>query len=102
MDFSVVQDAALAAFGVSVTLTRVGGTPTVVQAIFRARHQAVDPQSGALVLIDQPVLDVRLAEMPSGDIARNDAVTVGATNYVVTEVRKDGEGMAQCVMQWAT
>ena len=100
MDFAAVQTANLGVFGVTLTVTPSGGQPVAARGIFRAAHQQVDPETGAMVLIDQPVLDVRLAEMPNGDIKRGDLVTINAKVYEVIEVRKDGEGMAACRMFW--
>ena len=108
MDFAVVQTAALGVFGRDIIVTRAGGSPVAgLRGIFRAKHESVDPQSGAVVLIDQPTLDVRLAEMPGNDIARGDLVTIPvqasfpiATDFEIIEVRKDGEGMAMCAMIW--
>jgi hypothetical protein len=94
MDFSLAQDAALGAFGIDVTITPAGGVATAGRGIFRSAHQEIDPGTGAVVLVDQPTLDVKLDEVPNGAIARGDLVAINGTDYRVTEVRKDGEGMA--------
>lgn len=96
MDFSLAQHAALSTFGIDVTITPAGGLATSGRGIFRSAHQEVDPNTGAVVLVDQPTIDFQLATLPAGDIARGDLVTINAVDYKVTEVRKDGEGMASC------
>jgi hypothetical protein len=98
MDFEVVHLAAIGTFGIDITVTPAGGSPTACRGIFRMTHQAVDPGTQAVVLIDQPTVDVRLDQMPGGDLKRDDAVTVNGVVYTVTEVRKDGEGMASAML----
>lgn len=98
MDFSGVQKSCFAAFARAITVTRQGGSPTAARGIFNSSHQGVDPNTGAVVLIDKPVVDVILSEMPGGDLKRGDAVDVGGTAYSVSEVRDDGEGVASAIL----
>lgn len=95
VDFGPVHTAALAVFGQDVLYTPAGGgSSSTVRGVFRSSHRELDVTTGAVISSNQPVIGVRLADLPNGTANRDDRVTVGGVGYSVIEVQRDGEGMA--------
>lgn len=95
-----LHDAAKATFAADSVVYTPAGQPAIsdLQAIFRQSGIALDDQVGVAVRIDQPVLDVKLADLPQFP-TRQDTVDVNGTSYRVDGVDPDGEGMARLYLK---
>jgi hypothetical protein len=106
--FDVVQRTNVEVYGLQIVVTRAGGSATAgLRGIFQAKHQGIDADTQVPVMIDKPRLDVVLADMPGGDLAREDKIEIPVQAsvpvhqfFVVVKVEKDGEGMAMCDLAW--
>ena len=89
-----VQRAGLVAFANPslVSYTPAGLPALELQGIFRAASQEIDPGSGLAISSTQPELHVRRAHLPAQP-TQQDRCTINGTNYRVTDVQPDGEGM---------
>jgi hypothetical protein len=81
-------------FGRSVTYTSMLGVVTSLTAVFDSAYQVVELHGEVPVSGTQPVLTVRLADLPTAPLA-GDQVQVGTAVYKVADVRLDGEGGAK-------
>lgn len=95
-----VLGAAMSEFGRAVTYTPSGGVGVEITAVFDSAHVAVDPDSGVPVHMNQPVLGLRLRDLPVAP-AQGDGVTVNGTEYVVVDLQVDGQGGARLRLQLA-
>lgn len=74
-----------------VIYTHLGGTPFAVDGIFEASTEQVDPDTGAMVLTNQPQISFRLSALQR--IPRQgDRVQVRGKAYQVAEPDFDGQG----------
>ena len=67
------------------------------RGVFSAAHQEVDASTGVPVSTVQPVLEVRLADLPATP-TEGDAVTVQGVLYLIVEVRPDGHGFLKLML----
>jgi len=67
------------------------------QGVFSAAQQEVDASTGVPVSTVQPVLEVRLADLPATP-TEGDAVTVQGVLYLIVEVRPDGHGFLKLML----
>ena len=67
------------------------------RGVFTAMHQEVDASTGVSVSSVQPVLEVRLADLPAIP-TEGDAVTVQGVLYLIVEVRPDGHGFLKLML----
>ena len=91
-DTENILAAALQSFGEDVVYTPVGGNPIAgARGVFRARSVAIDPDTGAQVNSENPVLGVQFSNL--GWVPKqNDSVVVRGVSYRVARLVKDGEG----------
>lgn len=61
----------------------------LAQAVFDSAHVTVDPETGAPVSSQNPILGVRLIDLPSKPTTR-DRVQARGVLYQVTDVQPDG------------
>lgn len=64
------------------------------RAVFRAATLAVDTETGGEVLVAQPQLSIRVADLPLGVASPEDLVETAGKLYRVERVATDGEGGA--------
>ncbi|OGQ23515.1 MAG: hypothetical protein A3I05_01095 [Deltaproteobacteria bacterium RIFCSPLOWO2_02_FULL_44_10] len=81
----------LTTFGEDITYTPKGGAPVVMIGIFDDFYESVDPNTGAIITSQQPIVGIRdldLGQTPRQD----DRVFVRGILYRVKEVQTDGQG----------
>jgi hypothetical protein len=102
-DFDLVLDACLHAFPDPVEYQPHEGDPYILPSpgIFRRSHFEVDPDTGAKVTSEQPVLGVRRGELPAtrSDL---DVLIVRGTPYRLRDVQTDGETGARVFLHEVT
>jgi hypothetical protein len=69
------------------------GVTVLIDGIFEASTEAVDPDTGAAILSHQPVVSVRLAQLPAPPEA-GDTCVIRGLSYRVIEPMLDGQGTA--------
>lgn len=89
-------------FGEAITYTRGATSVPVRKAVFDANYQGVDPNTGAVITSTNPMLGVRLADLPGGEAREGDTVTRNGVTYRVIEQQKDSEGHARLILHRAT
>ena len=88
----------LTTFGEPVVFHLEGqAAPIDGAGVFSATHQEVDASTGVPVSMVQPVLEVRLADLPAKP-TEGDAVTVQGVLYLIVEVRPDGHGFLKLML----
>lgn len=70
------------------------------QAVFDSAHVEVDPDTGAPVSSNNPVLGVRLADLPNEPTSR-DRVRVRGALYRIGDVQPDGVAGALIILKKA-
>ena len=93
---------ALNVFGEPVTYTRGATTVALSKAVFDQNFQTVDPNTGTAIISDNPMIGVRLAELPGGEWQDGDTVTVRGVDYRAIEPQQDSEGHAKIVLHRLT
>ena len=88
-----VLDRCLAALGEAVEYLPADGPSASISGVFDGPHQDVDPQTGAVVSSVQYSVGIRLSDL-SAEPAQNDHLIVRGREYVVIDVRPDGQGGA--------
>ena len=78
-------------FGETIVYTPQGGSSRVIKGVFQSAHQQFDPDAGAMVIVESPVLDLRLADL-SVEPKADDAVQVGTRLFKVSKRLDDGNG----------
>ena len=88
----------LTTFGEPVVF-HIEGQPQALasRGVFTAMHQEVDASTGVSVSSVQPVLEVRLVDLPATP-TEGDAVTVQGVLYLIVEVRPDGHGFLKLML----
>jgi hypothetical protein len=76
-----------------VTYTTRAGVTVLIDGIFEASTEAIDPDTGTAILSHQPLLSVRLAQLLAVPEAGDTCVIRGLT-YRVIEPDLDGQGTA--------
>lgn len=75
-----------------------GGGPYTVNAILDRPFEAVDlGGSDVMIAGRRPVLDLRLADLPTTPIP-GDEMTIAGDAYIVEEVEPDGRGSAKLIL----
>lgn len=94
-ELAALADAAvLGTYAETVTHTPAGGAPLSRRGVFDAEASQLGTVGGVEVESQGPELFIRLSEW-TPEPARDDAVTVRGTAYVVRTVRPDGQGGAR-------
>ncbi len=80
----------LITFGEEITYTPKGKPAVVMTGIFDDLYESVDPNTGAIITSQQPILGIRDADL--GQTPRqDDQVLVRSILYRVKEVQTDGQ-----------
>lgn len=87
-----LADVFTGALGEVVLVEPARGTSRMVQGIFSSR-----PADDLGISMNTPMLSAKTSEI--SDIGDGDGVRVGATQYIVREVRKDGRGMTSLLLE---
>jgi hypothetical protein len=85
------------AFGEEITYTPNGGSPVTLQAIVDMEFEQVDPQTGAIVSSNQPMIGVKDSDLEDTP-APGDTCTVRGQNYKVIERREDGQAGSRLIL----
>lgn len=95
-------------FGVPCLYQPDGRQALELLCIFRRAHVEVDPETGAEIASEMPVVEFRLSDLPADCDPRpmRDLVTVPALDgvhetarqYLVIRAQRDGEGAVLCVL----
>jgi hypothetical protein len=73
--------------------------PTEVRGIFSRTFVSIDPGTGATISSEQPNLAVRLSDLPEAPAeGRLIEVEGEPLPFTISEVRRDGQGMAVLVL----
>lgn len=88
----------LGVFGEAITYTRGATSVPISKAVFDANYQTVDPNTGAAIISDTPMIGVRLADLPGGEWQEGDTVIVRGVTYRAVEPQKDSEGHAKIIL----
>lgn len=75
----------------------VAQTP-LPDAVFDENYQTVDPNTGAAIISDSPMIGVALADLPGGEWREDDTVIVRGVTYRAIEPQKDSEGHAKILL----
>lgn len=101
MDWEKAKDdiikAGIAAFGESVEYHAQLRLPVEIRGIFDAAFVPVDPQSGVSVGSSVPMIDIRLADLPTSP-SPGDRVLVRGDFYRVVTFQPDGQGAAKLLL----
>lgn len=71
---------------------------TLPHAVFDAAHTEVDPDTGGRISTDQPLLGVRISDLPAPPTT-DDRVRVGEQLYEIVDVHPDGIAGALLVLK---
>lgn len=85
-------------FGGAITYTRGATSVPISKAVFDDNYQAVDPNTGAIITSTNPMLGIRLADLPGGEAQSGDTVTRKGITYRVIEQQPDSEGHARLIL----
>jgi len=97
-DTELILAAALESFGEDVVITPQGGNPVPgARGVFRARSVAVDPNTGAQVNSENPILGVQFSNL-GYEPKQGDSVSVRGVKYRVARMVRDGDGGAYLVL----
>lgn len=77
--------------GEPATYVPVGGEPYGLRGIFDPFYQAVEPDTGAIVISRQPTIYVKEADLKSKP-QNGDKITVRGKTYRIVEPDVDGQG----------
>lgn len=76
-----------------------GGIQTPISdAVFDENYQSVDPDTGAPIISDNPMLGVMRSDLPGGAWEEGDTVIIKGVTYRVIEPQKDSEGHAKLIL----
>lgn len=68
------------------------------KAVFDENFQSVDPNTGAAIISDTPMIGVALADLPGGVWREGDVVKIRGLYYRAVEPQKDSEGHAKIIL----
>lgn len=74
-----------------VTFTHAGGQPYTLDGIWDAESVQIDPDTGAGIISNEPMISFALADMQA-EPDNGDTVTVRGVTYKVKEPQFDGQG----------
>jgi len=92
VETDIERAALLADFGVTVTL---GGSN--ITAIFEHDHTPVDAGGEVQFSIQQAMIMCRTSDVSSA--VEGTTAVINSTNYVVTDIQPDGQGMTMLVLE---
>lgn len=85
-----VIDAVKRTLGESITYTPVGGIAANIEAVIDEAYESVDPNTGATIISEQPVILVKIDDLPAVP-QQYDAVSMRGGSYRVIDYQTDGQ-----------
>lgn len=82
----------------SVIYVRGGVQTPLRDAVFDENYQSIDPDTGAAIISDSPMIGVMRSDLPGGQWQEGDTVIVGGVTYRAIESQKDSEGHAKIIL----
>lgn len=82
----------------SVIYVRNGISTPLPDSVFDENYQSVDPDTGAAIISDNPMIGVALSDLPGGEWEEGDTVIVKGVTYRAVEPQKDSEGHAKIIL----
>lgn len=96
-----VLKASVETFGVAATFMPAAGAAFALIGVYDEPHFEVTQQDVA-ISSSQPSFGVRLADFPPGVApAQDDRLTIGAEQFRVVDVERDGQGGARLILHRA-
>lgn len=96
-----VLKAVLGVFGEPVVYRPTSGASFAANGLFNeAYHEVALNEDQAPVTTEQPVIDIRLAEIAAP--VQGDRLSVRGSTYIVREVRLDGVGGARLMLNFVS
>lgn len=83
---------------IPITYRRGAVSVSLSEAVFDANYIAVDPETGAQITSVNPMIGVRLADLPDGEARQGDEVIRGGFLYRVVDKQPDSEGHAKLIL----
>lgn len=79
-------------YGETITYTPEGGTgdPIEIEAMIDEAYEAVQPNTGAVVIEQQPMICVKMLDLPVPP-QKDDLVTMRGQDYKVIDCQTDGQ-----------
>lgn len=87
----------LSTFGEEAVYSGTGMSDTTLQVIFDNNFTAIDPQTGMEVMTTQPMIGIKLDDLPREPF-RGDTISLNGISYKITEYHPDSEGMAKLLL----
>lgn len=101
MTWPAATDAVMAAcidsFGESITYTPDGCPPVFIRAIIDMEFQQIDPNTGAIVSSNQPMIGVRDSDLEATP-APGDTCIVRGLEYKIIERQEDGHAGSRLLL----
>ena len=93
------MDACKRSFGETVLYTPDAGEGDEIEitAIVDQAFEAVDPNTGTIVVSQQPVIGIKDDDLPS-DPQKGDLITARETDFIVIEVQRDGQAGSKLLL----
>lgn len=82
----------------SVIYVRGGAQTPLRDAVFDENYQSVDPDTGAPIISDSPMIGVMRSDLPGGEWMEDDTVIIRGVMYRTIESQKDSEGHAKIIL----
>jgi len=82
----------------SIIYIRGGVQTPLPDAVFDENYQTVDPETGAAIISDAPMIGVMRSDLPGGAWKEGDTVTVRGVTYRAVEAQKDSENHAKIIL----
>jgi len=92
---------AVPCFGEKVTYRSKKGGQVSIEAVFDRDFQAVDPDTEALISTNQPMIGVRMRDLPAKPL-KGDEVVIGEETFRVVDSQEDGQGGASILLHRKT
>lgn len=92
-----VMESCEATFGEEITYTPNGGAPLTIRAIVDMEFEQVDPQTGAIVSSNQPMIGVKDSDLDFVPTP-GDTCVVRDKNYRVIERQQDGQSGTRLIL----
>jgi len=82
---------------------RRGGTDTELEdVVFDENFISVDPNTGAQIISDNPMIGVAAEDIPGGEWMQGDMVIIDGVQYRCYEPQKDSEGHIKIILHRMT
>lgn len=94
------MEACKQSFGEEITYTSVGEDPITLTGIVDEAFEAVDPNTGAIIISQQPMLGLKLIDMPI-EAQKGDLVTMRGSDFHVIEAQTDGQAGTRLLLHKA-